>query len=75
MSFQNVKLFKVNLKGIYFMKIKLFVILISVSFITSCAGDQYVGADNLIQDNSFRDIPTHDSVDCFGSCTVKIYNR
>ena len=57
------------------MKIKLFVILISVSFISSCASDQYVGADNLIQDNSFRDIPTHDSVDCFGSCTVKIYNR
>ena len=56
------------------MKIKLFVILISVSFISSCA-NVYVGADNLIQDNTFRDIPTHDSVDCFGSCTVKIYNR
>ncbi len=57
------------------MKIKLFAILFAVMLISSCAQDEYVGADNLIQDNTFRDIPTHDSVDCFGSCTVKIYNR
>ncbi len=57
------------------MKIKLFTILLTAMFISSCAQDEYVGADNLLQDDTFRDIPTHDSVDCFGSCTVKIYNR
>ena len=57
------------------MKIKLFTLLLAAMFISSCANDEYVGADNLLQDNTFRDIPTHDSVDCFGSCTVKIYNR
>ena len=57
------------------MKIKLFTLLMVCLFISSCANDQYVGSDSLIMDNSFRDIPTHDSVDCFGSCTVKIYNR
>ncbi len=58
------------------MKIKLFALLMVPFFFTSCANDdQYVGSDSLIVDDSFRDIPTHDSVDCFGSCTVKIYNR
>ena len=57
------------------MKIKLFTLLLVTMFMSSCTTDEYVGADNLIQDNTFRDIPTHDSVDCFGSCTVKIYNR
>jgi len=45
-------------------------------FVASCAQDeQYVGSDSLIIDDTFREIPTHDSIDCFGSCTVKIYNR
>ena len=57
------------------MKFKLFTILLAVMFISSCAQDEYVGADNLFQDDTFRDIPTHDSIDCFGSCTVKNYNR
>ncbi len=57
------------------MKIRLFSLLIAFLFINGCAQDQYVGSDSLIIDDSFKEIPTHDSVDCFGSCTVKIYNR
>ena len=58
------------------MKIKLFALLVISMFVSSCAQDeQYVGSDSLIMDDSFREIPTHDSIDCFGSCTVKIYNR
>ena len=57
------------------MKFKVLSMLFAVLLISSCANDQYVGSDNLLQDDTFRDIPTHDSVDCFGSCTVKIYNR
>ncbi len=58
------------------MKIKLFALLVISMFVSSCAQDeQYVGSDSLIIDDTFREIPTHDSVDCFGSCTVKIYNR
>ncbi|GIR26425.1 MAG: hypothetical protein CM15mP40_10330 [Alphaproteobacteria bacterium] len=42
----------------------------------SCAGPQdTVGTDATFYDNTFEKIPTHDSIDCFGSCTVKIYNR
>ena len=58
------------------MKIRFFTLLIFALFISSCAQDgQYVGSDSLIIDDSFQAIPTHDSIDCFGSCTVKIYNR
>ena len=57
------------------MKLKLFALLMVSLFISSCANDQYIGSDSLLVDDTFRDIPTHDSVDCFGSCTVKIYNR
>ncbi len=58
------------------MKIKLFTLLVISMFVSSCAQDeQYVGSDSLIMDDTFREIPTHDSIDCFGSCTVKIYNR
>ena len=58
------------------MKIKLFTLLFISMFVSSCAQDeQYVGSDSLIMDDTFREIPTHDSIDCFGSCTVKIYNR
>ncbi len=58
------------------MKIKLFALLVISMFVSSCAQDeQYVGSDSLIIDDTFREIPTHDSIDCFGSCTVKIYNR
>ena len=55
---------------------KLFALLAISMFVSSCAQDeQYVGSDSLIMDDTFREIPTHDSIDCFGSCTVKIYNR
>ena len=37
-------------------------------------GDEFVGQDAAF-DGTFKEIPTHDSVDCMGSCTVKIYNR
>ena len=58
------------------MKIQLFALLVISMFVASCAQDeQYVGSDSLIIDDTFREIPTHDSIDCFGSCTVKIYNR
>ncbi len=58
------------------MKIKLLTALIAFLFLSSCAQDsEYVGSDSLIMDDTFKEIPTHDSVDCFGSCTVKIYNR
>ena len=62
-------------KGKKYMKIKIFAFLIGSFLISSCANDeQYVGSDSLILDDTFREIPTHDSIDCFGSCTVKIYN-
>ena len=57
------------------MKIRFFALLMVSFLISSCANDQYIGSDSLLVDDTFRDIPTHDSVDCFGSCTVKIYNR
>ncbi len=58
------------------MKTKLLTLFVAALFLSSCANDQeYVGTDSLIFDNTFKEIPTHDSVDCFGSCTVKIYNR
>lgn len=58
------------------MKIRFLALLMAALFISGCAQDQqYVGSDSLIIDDSFKEIPTHDSVDCFGSCTVKIYNR
>ena len=58
------------------MKIKLFALLAISMFVSSCAQDeQYVGSDSLIMDDTFKEIPTHDSIDCLGSCTVKIYNR
>ena len=57
------------------MKLKIFALLF-VAFIVSGCGltDKVGGADTLLVDDSFKEIPTHDSVDCRGSCTVKIYN-
>ena len=73
---QKVKQYKVKFfKGKIYMKTKIFAFLIGSFLISSCANDeQYVGSDSLIMDNTFREIPTHDHIDCFGSCTVKIYN-
>ena len=34
-----------------------------------------IGKDALFSDSTFKDIPTHDSIDCAGSCTVKVYNK
>jgi len=56
------------------MKTKIFAFLIGSFLISGCAQEQYVGSDSLIMDDTFREIPTHDHIDCFGSCTVKIYN-
>ena len=65
-----------NNEGTYFMKIKLFALLMASFLVGSCAGPQdTVGTDATFYDNTFEKIPTHDSIDCFGSCTVKIYNR
>ena len=65
-----------NNEGTYFMKIKLFALLMASFLAGSCAGPQdTVGTDATFYDNTFEKIPTHDSIDCFGSCTVKIYNR
>ena len=65
-----------NNEGTYFMKIKLFALLMASFLEGSCAGPQdTVGTDATFYDNTFEKIPTHDSIDCFGSCTVKIYNR
>jgi hypothetical protein len=36
---------------------------------------EVAGSDSLFSDSTFKDIPTHDSIDCYGSCTVKVYNR
>ena len=36
---------------------------------------EFIGQDSLFSDSTFKDIPTHDSIDCSGSCTVKVYNR
>ena len=58
------------------MKIKFLSLLFIALFLSSCAQDaEYVGSDGTFFDDSFREIPTHDSIDCFGSCSVKIYNR
>ena len=58
------------------MKTKLLRLFAAALFLSSCsATDEYVGTDATFFDNTFKEIPTHDSVDCFGSCTVKIYNR
>ena len=57
------------------MIIRFLALMLTALFISGCAQDQYVGSDSLIIDDSFKEIPTHDSVDCLGSCTVKIYNR
>ncbi len=59
------------------MKIKYFTLLIAFLFLSGCGttADDYVGTDSTFYDNTFKTIPTHDSIDCFGSCTVKIYNR
>lgn len=58
------------------MKIKFLSLLFIALFFSSCAQDsEYVGSDSTFFDDTFREIPTHDSIDCFGSCSVKIYNR
>ena len=52
--------------------------LLSVVFsLSSCGGlngifgDEFVGQDATFLTAHFKEIPTHDSVDCMGSCTVK----
>ena len=67
------------------MKLKFFAVIIVVLGLSSCGAmndfhglfsDKEVsGADSLFSDNTFKDIPTHDSIDCYGSCTIKVYNR
>ena len=55
------------------MKIKIFAFFVGTFFLTGCSSD--VGTDNLFSDSTFNIIPKHDSIDCLGSCTIKIYNR
>ena len=58
------------------MKITIFSILMATFLISSCStSDEYVGTDSTFYDTTFKEIPTHDSIDSFGSCSVKIYNR
>lgn len=67
------------------MKLKFFAVLMVVFSLSSCGAmndfnglfsdKEVAGADSLFSDNTFKDIPTHDSIDCSGSCTVKVYNR
>ena len=58
------------------MKLKLLALLSAAFIVSGCGLTHKVGgADTLFVDDSFKEIPTHDSVDCRGSCTVKIYNR
>lgn len=67
------------------MKFKFFAMLMVVFGLSSCGSmtdfttlfsDQdFVGQDALFSDSTFKEIPTHDSIDCSGSCTVKVYNR
>ena len=57
------------------MKLKLLALLFAAFIVSGCGlTDKVGGADTLFVDDSFKEIPTHDSVDCRGSCTVKIYN-
>ena len=67
------------------MKLKYFAVLMVVLGLSSCGAmkdfnglfsdKEVAGADSLFSDNTFKDIPTHDSIDCYGSCTIKVYNR
>jgi len=67
------------------MKFKFFAMLMVVFGLSSCGSmtdvtslfsdKDFVGQDALFSDSTFKEIPTHDSTDCFGSCTVKVYNR
>ena len=55
------------------MKLKLFALLFSAFIVSGCGlTDKVGGADTLLVDDSFKEIPTHDSIDCRGSCTVKM---
>jgi len=59
------------------MKLKLLALLFAAFILSGCGGitEKIGGADTLFVDDTFKEIPTHDSIDCRGSCTVKIYNR
>ena len=69
------------------MKFKSFMLLFGILGLSSCGsldditttglfdGQEWVGRDALFSDTTFKTIPTHDSVDCSGSCAVKIYNK
>ena len=67
------------------MKLKFFAMLMVVFGLSSCWSmtdfrglfddKDFIGQDALFSDSTFKDIPTHDSIDCSGSCTVKVYNR
>jgi len=53
-----------------------FLILLGTLLLSGCGafGGKSPG-DKLWADTTFEIIPKHDSIDCLGSCTVKIYNR
>ena len=73
---QNVKLKQLNYKDTCMNK-NYFLILLGTIFLSSCAafgGKDAPPGDRLWADTTFETIPRHDSIDCYGSCTVKIYN-
>ena len=69
------------------MKFKSLALLIWVFSLSSCGmfdgftysgifdDQEAVGRDALFSDTTFESIPTHDHIDCAGSCTVKTFNK
>ncbi len=68
------------------MKFKTLALLIGILGLSSCGSlddvvtlfddsSEFIGKDALFSDSTFKTIPTHDSIDCAGSCTVKVYNK
>ena len=69
------------------MKFKTLALLIGVFSLSSCGmfddftysgvfdDQEAVGRDSLFSDTTFESLPTHDHVDCSGSCTVKTFNK
>jgi hypothetical protein len=69
------------------MKLKSLMLLIGMLILSSCGSmddfsysgifddQKAVGRDALFSDTTFESMPTHDHIDCAGSCTIKVYNK
>jgi hypothetical protein len=69
------------------MKFKSLALLIGIFSLSSCGAfddftysgifddQEAIGKDALFSDTTFESIPTHDHIDCAGSCTVKTFNK